>query len=174
MKTTFQIGAALSFMLFNLTSAQAANRVVQYYTFDTYEPLLDYQVIEQCDRDQAHAAKKLAEVSTALTGSADSLSVYSYYGRRPLQTPPYPNPGANQYESYCYLEYVSNVSNVGFNAYSAIRFTHLSSATWGTACKAEYDKAVADPNTVIVDYDKSATLFQGRICDVPVVKAVKN
>jgi len=155
--------------------AKAADRQAQYYTIDTTAPITNFRLEEACNEDANNAEKKLADVSTRLTGNPTALQVVGYYGQVPTDptTPINQNPPSFTYESYCYLVYTSYTSAVGFESGDAVRFTHLSSANWETACKPVYDQVIADPNTLIADYEESASLFQGRICDVPMVKAVK-
>jgi hypothetical protein len=173
LKSAAVLTASVS-LLFGLTNlAQASESRTIYYTINTETPITEFQLRDLCNQHVNIVANKLTEVSARLTGNPTAMQVGGTYGFTPLnpQSPGNPN---QLYRAYCYLEFLSRDKSAGFENYSAVHHTHLSNANWNTACKPEFDVIRANPNTLIVNYDKNATLFQGRICNVTTVQAVKN
>ena len=171
MKSLSLLTFSVTGLLFSASSFAAGSSELSYYTTDTTTPMTDYQIADLCQQQTNTVQASLTEISTRLTGNATTLQVIGYYGQTPSTTGPV-NSTNPQIESYCYLTFKSNDPKVLFNSFVAVEYTHLNSTTWDTACKPAYDQLVADPNTLITDYDKTATLFQGRICDVEAVQAV--
>lgn len=176
LKCAAVLTASVSFLLGSSTQARASESRTIYYTINTETPITEFQLRDLCNQHVNIVANKLTEVSARLTGNPTAMAVGGTYGFTPLnpQTPGIPPQPGQLYRAYCYLEFLSHDKSAGFENYSAVHHTHLSSSNWDTACKPEFDVIKANPNTLIVNYDKSATLFQGRICNVTTVQAVKN
>jgi hypothetical protein len=168
---TFGMAFGLVTMLFANSSYALGTSEAVYYTIDTTTPMDVSQLASLCEQQFNQVQPQLTSISTRLTGNANRLEVFYSYSQNPFGIGPI-NPPNPQVESVCYLTFVSHDPKVLFNAFSAVEMTELTAATWDTACKPVYDQLVADPNTLITDYDKSATLFQGRICEVTAVQAV--
>jgi hypothetical protein len=168
---TFALAFGFSTLLFANSSYALGTSEVVYYTIDTTTPMDVSQLAYLCEQQFDQVQTQLTSIATRLTGDANSLDVFYNYSQSPSSDAPIntPNP---EIESVCYLTFLSHDPKVLFHSFNAVEMTHLTAATWDTACKPVYDQLVSNPNTLITDYDKTATLFQGRICEVDAVQAV--
>ena len=171
MKTLLTFVLALYTVSFS-GSAFASNSV-RFYTVRTNDMQSEYQLAKECSDDTDQAAKKLAEISTRLTGNPNALTVSGIYGWDPNNGPIFPLPSAST-EFYCILKFTSSDPSVQFDALSTASFTHLSRSTWDTACSPAYDAASANVNSPVTIYWTGWTLIQGRMCEVTTVTATKS
>ena len=153
---------------------------VRITTIDTNDTMTDSEIQYACSQDLKAAAIKVSEIASRLSPeNLGALSVSAYYGQDPINSPttqpgyPYPNPNDPRmmYESYCVLVFDSKNPSVQWNESSLIRFTHLSSANWNTACADTYQTASSNPNSPVTMDWRSWSLIQGRMCEVTTVEA---
>lgn len=153
------------------TSAQAASHGHSYaYLYDE-SGIYSSQFIEDCYSTRDEAAKNAAAAESALGLPAGTLAVdaqIQYLRNGPVNQPPYQN---GLYE--CFILFDSTDAKVDFARTRTPLKTHLSKPDWGTACQVDYNQLSARPGSLYTDYLQSWSLFQGRICAVDHVEAIK-